>query len=171
MCYSGSHRPDIQHEVKLADGERNSMIMLLLASPVAVFPCFFLPISLHPPITELLLVEQSFRHASAALDRETRVRGTCGFGFPFTSESIRMTSVWLGGGSAQSGGFLQIAGIHLSARLWSLVPSRVWVFLQQKLGEANVKTHICRAEPFQWYSFIVELQAETNNYFHYQLVF
>lgn len=28
---------DIQHEVKLADGERNSMIMLLLASSMAVF--------------------------------------------------------------------------------------------------------------------------------------
>ena len=68
MCYSDSLSLDIQHEVKLADGERNSMIMLLLASSVAVFPRFFLPISLHPPIPELLLVEQSFRHASAVLD-------------------------------------------------------------------------------------------------------
>lgn len=63
-----SHPLDIQHEVKLADGERNSMIMLLLASSVVVFPRFFLPISLHPPVPELLLVERSFRHASAALD-------------------------------------------------------------------------------------------------------
>lgn len=29
---------DIQHKVKLADGERNSMIVLLLASFVTVFP-------------------------------------------------------------------------------------------------------------------------------------
>lgn len=48
--------PDIQHEVKLADGERNSTVVLLLASSAAVFPRFFLPISLHPPVPELLLV-------------------------------------------------------------------------------------------------------------------
>lgn len=68
MWYSDSHPLDIQHEVKLADGERNSMIVLLLASHVAVFPRFFLPISLHPPVPELLLVEQSSHHASAVLD-------------------------------------------------------------------------------------------------------
>lgn len=59
------HSPTIQHEVKLADGERNSMVLLLLDSSVAVFPHFSVLISLYPPVPELLLVEQSSHHASA----------------------------------------------------------------------------------------------------------
>lgn len=42
------------------------MIMLLLAPAGAVFPRSFLPIPLHPPVPELLLVERSSHHASAA---------------------------------------------------------------------------------------------------------
>lgn len=83
MWCSDSHPLDIQHEVKLADGERNSMIMLLLASSMAVFPRFFLPISLHPPVPELLLVEQSSRHASAVFWTERLESGECvGLDFP-----------------------------------------------------------------------------------------
>ena len=83
MWYSDSHPLDIQHEVKLADGERNSMIMLLLASSVAVFPRFSLLISLHPPVPELLLVEQSSHHASAVFWTERRESGErVGLDFP-----------------------------------------------------------------------------------------
>lgn len=37
----------LQHEVKLADGERNSMVMLLLDDCATVFLHFSPPISLH----------------------------------------------------------------------------------------------------------------------------
>lgn len=83
MCCSDSHPVDIQHGVKFADGERNSMVMLLLDSSVAVFPRFFLPISLHPPVPELLLVEQSSHHASAVFWTDGLESGECvGLDFP-----------------------------------------------------------------------------------------
>lgn len=61
----------MQHEVKVADGERSSVIVLLLASPAAVFPRFSPSVSLHPPVPELLVVEQNSHRASAGLDRES----------------------------------------------------------------------------------------------------
>lgn len=78
---------------------------------------FLLPISPRPPNPELPLVKGSSHQASAAFwPQWNRVKGMCGFGFAFISKAVRMTSVWLGGVSAQSGEFLQNAGIHLCAR-------------------------------------------------------
>lgn len=76
----------LQHEVKLADGERNSMAVLLLDYCVAVFLHFFLPVSLHPPRSERLLVkQQSSRHASSLLWTEELESGECvGLDFPST---------------------------------------------------------------------------------------
>lgn len=83
MWCSDTHQLDIQHEVKVADGERISMVMLLLDSSVAVFLHFCLLTSLHPPVPELLLVEQSSRHASAMFWTERLESGEfVGLDFP-----------------------------------------------------------------------------------------
>lgn len=122
----------LQHEVKLADGERNSMVMLLLDDCATVFLHFSPPISLHLARPWTLVVGGAAELSlciDCVVESETGVGGMCGFGFPFTSKAIRMTSVWVGVFSALSGQFLQVAGIHLSSVLWSLFPNRFSAFL------------------------------------------
>lgn len=122
----------LQHEVKLADGERNGMVMLLLDYCTTVFLHLSPPISLHPSRPWTLVVGGAAELSlciDCVVESETRVGGMCGFGFPFTSKAIRKTSVWVGGVSALSGQFPQIAGIHLSSALWSLFPNRFSAFL------------------------------------------
>lgn len=55
----------------------------------------------------------------------------CGFGFPFNSKAIGMTSVLVGGVSAQGGEFLQIAEIHLLTRSGPLFQTGFHLFLSR----------------------------------------
>lgn len=104
-----------------------SWIIARLFSSTSLLPFLFISLVPEP----LLLVEQQSSHYALTVLWSQR-GGMCGFGFPFTSKAIRKTSVWVGGVSALSGQFLQIAGIHLSSALRSLFPNRFSAFLLDK---------------------------------------